>query len=172
MYLSGASYGDWKFDPVVLEARAITVAAGLHHLMEELEADCIAVRGTSGICMAWAMAGRGDHFPTVLMRKEGESSHGARLEGVSGHIHRRVILLDDFIATGGTIAGMARDLWEHAKLMGAKVEVAGLLLHQYADVRYEVAMERRLPVPLPRKLRNFECEGGVFPMYNYEDEWL
>lgn len=171
MYLDGASYGNWKFDPVTLEARVITVAAGVRHLMEELSADCIAVRGTSGICMAWALNGSGCDFPIVLMRKAGESSHGSMFEGRSGHIHRRVIILDDFIASGATVGGMVRDIKAHSKLMGDNVEVVGLLLHQYAEARYESAMRRRMGIPLPAKSRNFVCEDAEFPMYTYEEAW-
>lgn len=172
MYLDGASYGNWKFDSSSLAARVITVGSGVRQLMADLEADCVAVRGTSGVCMAWALAGSGMDFPIMLMRKDGENSHGSKFEGQSGHLYHRVLILDDFIASGATIGGMVRDLAAHAKLMGAQVAVVGLLLHQGADTLYFKAQNRGdNVVPSPIYQREFNCEGGSFPMYSYEEPW-
>lgn len=165
MYLNGAAYGEWKFDPIRLMKRVRTVGADLQVLMAELDADCIAVRGTSGVCMAWALAGAGYDIPTILMRKDGENSHGAKFEGRKGHVHKRVILLDDFTASGWTIAGMAADLESHAIKMNSELEVVGVLFHEYSD-KHAVVQPGQL---VAHKMgREFTCVVGTFPMWEYD----
>lgn len=164
MYLNGAAYGEWKFDPTRLMKRVRTVGADLRVLMAELNADSIAVRGTSGVCMAWALAGSGFNVPTILMRKEGENSHGAKFEGREGHVHRRVLLLDDFTASGATVAGMASDLMDHAKRMGCELEVVGVLFHEYSDKH---AVKRPGQLVAHKAARQFTCGAGTFPMWEY-----
>lgn len=165
MYLSGAAYGEWKFDPTRLMKRVRTVGADLRVLMKRLNADSIAVRGTSGVCMAWALAGSGFNVPTILMRKEGENSHGAKFEGLRGHKHQRVLLLDDFTASGATIAGMASDLLEHAERMGCELEIVGVLFHEYSD-RHEPKKDGRSVVAFKRH-REFQCKETTFPVWEY-----
>lgn len=165
MYLNGAAYGEWKFDPTRLMKRVRTVGADLRVLMERLEADSIAVRGTSGVCMAWALAGAGLNVPTILLRKEGENSHGAKFEGLRGHKYKRVLLLDDFTASGTTIAGMASDLLDHAKRMGDGLEIVGVLFHEYSD-KYSPKEDGRSLVAYQRQ-RPFTCQAGTFPVWEY-----
>ena len=165
MYLNGAAYGEWKFDPIRLMKRVRTVGADLQVLMERLNADSIAVRGTSGVCMAWALAGAGFNVPTILMRKEGENSHGTKFEGRKGHVHQRVLLLDDFTASGATVAGMVSDLLDHAKRMGDGLEIVGVLFHEYSD-KHEVTQPGRLVAH--EMARKFTCGAGTFPMWEYD----
>ena len=98
----GGGYGDWKFQQDRIRAKVGDLIPVLHDLMMEYRCDAIAVTGQSGIVMAGALQFAAD-FPIVTVRKQNEHSHGTRLEGPSGLRIRRVLLLDDFVASGNTV---------------------------------------------------------------------
>lgn len=107
------------------------------YLEDETGADCIMVRGHSGMSIAHAMLMLED-FPLVHLRKSNDNSHGSPLEGTLYHEMRRVLILDDFISSGATIRGMVQDLRELAKSrcnLGEQLpEIVGVLQYKrYMD---------------------------------------
>lgn len=107
------------------------------YLKEELGADCIMVRGHSGMSIAHAMLMLTE-FPLVHLRKSNDNSHGAPLEGTLYHEMRRILILDDFISSGATIRRMVQDLRELAKSRGDSgaqlPEIVGVLQYKrYMD---------------------------------------
>lgn len=120
-------YGDWKFSRKELRKRAEALACSLPAVMAELQADFIAVRGTSGTFIAGALQMYMD-VPVLLMRKRGEASHGCFIEGNDHHLYRRGIVLDDFICTGSTVEGMIDDL----KRDGQPVRLVAIVEHDSA----------------------------------------
>lgn len=103
------------------------------YLKDETGADCIMVRGHSGMSIAHAMLMLSD-FPLVHLRKSNDNSHGSPLEGTLYHNMRRVLILDDFISSGATIRGMVQDLRELAKsrweFYEALPEIVGVLQYK------------------------------------------
>lgn len=72
--------------------------------------DAIACRGSSGMAVAFplsAMLG----IPVVNIRKEKEDSHGKPVEGPDGVIVKRYVIVDDLIASGGTVRAIMDGLW-------------------------------------------------------------
>lgn len=101
-YLSGAGYGDWKYNKAALAERE---ARALHHipwLQQVLGFDAVAVHGTSGIWLAPALVAH--DINVVLVRKSGETQHGNLVEAMMDLDIERVLLLDDFVASGQTVA--------------------------------------------------------------------
>lgn len=61
--------------------------------------------------------------PVVLVRKPGETPHGHEVEGPSSTNIGRVLIVDDFVASGNTIRRMA------GTLTMADIHVVGVLEH-------------------------------------------
>lgn len=74
----------------------------LPEVMLKLGATAIAVRGKSGVSIAHALA-MYLNFDLIIVRKEGESNHGANIErwGTQRQ-NERYIIIDDFVSTGET----------------------------------------------------------------------
>ncbi len=118
----GSGYGDWKFEPHTIRERVGLLAMALPRLMRKLEADAIVMTGQSGIVMGAALQ-MVCELPLVFVRKEKEDSHGSRLEGTNGLIVRRYVILDDFVAGGGTVRSIQAALPD--------AECVGVVEHQY-----------------------------------------
>jgi len=88
------------------------LAECLPKLMEKTGAEAVAVRGTSGYSVAFAMRMLCD-IPFIIARKAGEASHGESISMFHDKGDCRVskyLFLDDCIATGATFAGVHADL--------------------------------------------------------------
>lgn len=95
-------YSHAQYNTTNLRALARMVADALPDAMRRHEADTIVVTGKSGHSIAFAALMLID-FPLVVVRKETDQSHGCTIEGPSGHMVNRYLILDDFVATGATI---------------------------------------------------------------------
>jgi hypothetical protein len=87
------------------------VASELPGFMRSVDATHAVVRGSSGLSVAFGLRMLSD-LRIVVARKPGENSHGDAVSAVgssSEDLHRYVIL-DDFVSSGSTVAGIVRDL--------------------------------------------------------------
>jgi adenine/guanine phosphoribosyltransferase-like PRPP-binding protein len=94
--------------------------------LKKVKFDTIAVRGTSGLLIgpSLAMALNKD---LLIVRKPKESSHSShRIEGIG--TSQKIVLVDDFIASGETIRTMIKTIETHC----ITPEIIGILL--YASV--------------------------------------
>ena len=81
----------------------------LVRLMRETGANCIAVRGTSGLSMAYGMRmldllKNRELLPFVMVRKD-DGHHGGPVESLNFNVQEigGYLILDDFISSGNTI---------------------------------------------------------------------
>lgn len=87
------------------------LARDLPFLMRKVNADAVAVRGTSGYAVAFGMRMVSDiHF--IICRKSGEASHGSQLAVADDRAKSvsRYIIVDDCIDSGSTVRGIMKDL--------------------------------------------------------------
>jgi hypothetical protein len=107
------------------------LAATLPDLMKEEGCDFIAVRGSSGIAFGFALQFLID-VKVVMVRKEDERSHGCKVEGPYGRLHRYLIL-DDLVCSGETVRAIVTAIDNEAR--GGGVSCAGVVCWQYAAQR-------------------------------------
>lgn len=70
-------------------------------------ATCLAVMGSSGLSIG-SMVSYLTHVPMIYVRKDGESMHSSNSVEVLGELtqapgHERILIVDDFLVSGGTI---------------------------------------------------------------------
>lgn len=118
-------YSNWKLDAADMKRRTAMLAKHLPAFMAELDADFVAVRGTSGTFIAGALLATTD-IQVLLMRKPGDNCHGLQLEGNLLHTYKRGIILDDFVSSGATARGML------SELAGMPMKIVGILEHYQA----------------------------------------
>jgi hypothetical protein len=98
--------------------------------------DAIMYRGMSGAGVATTIGYLLDK-PLIMVRKETKSCHSHAL--IEGAIKaNRVIIIDDCISTGNTLATMVRDFFDYCKKEEYETSlkvVAVLLYNDYADYR-------------------------------------
>lgn len=105
-----SSYSGHLFEPKKLRA----VAKQLAKDIDKLQPDAIAVRGKSGIALAFAISMVSD-IPIITVRKPNESSHGTDVEGAALSSTQeegvlRYLIVDDFVASGDTALAIANKL--------------------------------------------------------------
>lgn len=95
------SYTDWKYNPAECQRRIDATIRVLRKLREEGVFTHVVVSGSSGVTMLGALTMAG--FKTVMVRKEGENTHGYQIEPIHLPEMAKWVFLDDFIATGATL---------------------------------------------------------------------
>lgn len=106
-------YSDTQYDNAKLREAAKLVAAKLPLIMRETGAQAVAVTGKSGLSLAFAALMLID-FPLIVVRKRGENSHGANIEGTSGIEVEKYLILDDFVSSGRTVRTIVEELEMYA----------------------------------------------------------
>lgn len=104
------------------ETRKLVIEEALRHL-GRMDFDTIAVRGVSGQAVGTILAYELD-CNLFVIRKFNDDSHNGHHP--AGHLGERVVIVDDFIATGNTM----RQIMEKV----SKSKVAGIYLYN-ADER-------------------------------------
>jgi hypothetical protein len=108
-----------------IQAAAGWVADNSAEVLSRARADGFCVIGTSGVSIAAAAIAVGMNAPVLMARKDSDGDHHGRdLETMGGaaeyyaQMWRRVVFLDDLIATGNTLFSRKRDrrLWRDAVL--------------------------------------------------------
>lgn len=126
-YKSG--YTGWKYDREVFRKVIRYLARDLPGVMQQAGADFIVVQGTSGIFAAAAVQMLID-VPVMMLRKENEDCHASNRTECGEHLHKRGIIIDDFIASGSTMHKIIRQL-------PRSCEVAGIMLYHGVTDGYE-----------------------------------
>ena len=84
--------------------RALWAADAIGKMQAETGATAVVVHGNSGVSCGFAALMLSDlDFNIVLLRKAGDNSHGAPIEGPDGHNLGRYLILDDFVSSGNTL---------------------------------------------------------------------
>ena len=115
--------------------------------------DAIAYRGMSGAGVATTL---GYLFgkPLVLVRKKGVESHSCKIaEGALGA--KRILVVDDCIATGSTLVCMVRDMLNMRKdypFYEGDMNVVAVLLYNDGRSRYDILPEMET---MAEKFTNF-----------------
>jgi orotate phosphoribosyltransferase len=109
-----SGYSDIQFDPVSLRHHAQRLSKVIPFLLKKYDAQAIAVTGKSGLSFAFATLMLID-FPLIVVRKDGESSHGEKIEGTRNVDVTRYLILDDFVASGDTVRNIVKDIEIHFK---------------------------------------------------------
>lgn len=107
------------------------LAEELPDLMHKVGADAIAVRGTSGVSVAFGLRMLSD-IPTIVVKKEGENSHGASVTAVGDDWANvaRYLIVDDFVASGATVHAIRQRM--------GRAECVGVLSYANASVATSV----------------------------------
>lgn len=125
------------------------------------EFDAIAVCGVSGLSIGAILAHLLDKH-LVVVRKDSESSHGGRCEYPDSNL-LRVLIVDDFVSTGGTVYAILNRLKEYEHY--TKMQPVGLYLWNASYYREQdgpAPMECGLKVwnkPVPTPKLSFSLEG-------------
>lgn len=130
-------YSAWKYHPDLISGRLDRVLDTIKLVQERgIHFDSLIVHGTSGIWLAPLLIMKG--YPVVMVRKEGENSHGEPIEGPdTGIDYTRGVFVDDLIASGDTIKRVK-------KLLKNRLQMVAVILHDqpfYPDQR-----EQGIPV--------------------------
>lgn len=107
------------------------LAEELPDLMFKVGADAIAVRGTSGVSVAFGLRMLSD-IQTIVVKKEGENSHGSSVTAVGDDFAdvARYLIVDDFVATGATVHAIRQRM--------GRAECVGVLSYANASVATSV----------------------------------
>lgn len=122
-----AGYSCLGLAPMAYRKAVAQVAKDLPFILEECRADCVVVRGSSGTVFAGALLFAAPSVRIVVARKEGENSHGSQISAAGGDSFRveRYLILDDFVASGGTVRGIIADM--------NPAQCVGIVEYQYAQ---------------------------------------
>ena len=106
------------------ETRSKTVAEAIKTIPKGLEFDAIAVRGISGTLIGAIVADRLSKDFIVVRKKEDGSSHSGE-EATHGYPPNKYLIVDDFIASGYTVAAIYWNMKKHCP----KAECVGVLTY-------------------------------------------
>lgn len=95
------SHARWKYSPTLAKLTAARLADDWDQVSRETGATCVAVQGTSGLCMAILMNTFAE-VPFVFVRKPGDTQNSGSVEGDPNTDVSRYLFLDDLIASGDT----------------------------------------------------------------------
>lgn len=111
-YVSITSYSALGANPADFRTLIRRLSEDLPTIIQMTGAEAVAVRGTSGYSVAFAMRMVSD-IPFIVARKHGENSHGPQLamfnDGRGADISRYIVL-DDLVCTGKTFFLLTEDL--------------------------------------------------------------
>lgn len=115
-------YSEWKYDRGILKKKLNMLLPTIIEVSMETDATSLIVSGTSGVWLGSLLTMQQD-LPVVLVRKDGENSHGSIVEGNTDS--KRGLVIDDFISSGTTINRIARSL----AIWGRGLEIVGVIEH-------------------------------------------
>lgn len=104
-----------------------TIRLGVH--LEKLKPDALAYCGSSGAAFAF-IAGVFHQLPVIVVRKEGERSHGSRVDSNATVPILTYIIVDDFICSGSTVKHIVHEIDAAAeKYKNIRPECQGIFLY-------------------------------------------
>lgn len=110
-----SGYSSVLYEPDKFHKIVDNTVAKIKEIQKEIEFDAIAFTGTSGAALAYPI----QYFtgiPLILVRKDGECSHGQRIESKNDMKIARYLILDDFTRTGNTINSIIKKIEEECSL--------------------------------------------------------
>lgn len=134
MKFSYMGYSSWKYRSEAIQSRLHNILECLEEIYKEIEFDCLVVHGTSGTWLAPLLIMSG--YNVVMVRKDGERSHGSPIEGPGDNMETgpnltRGVFIDDLICSGDTIRRVRELLKEHRK--GDELKLVAIALHDYSE---------------------------------------
>lgn len=123
------------------------VAAMLKKLVKDSEAQAIVVHGSSGLVMGARLLGYDCGAPFIMLRKDGERSHGSKKQWLSEEPRdpyiNRYVWLDDFVSSGSTQSRVERDMSDEGK-----TRMVGRCLYRGAEKAYNEFFHGRYDSPV------------------------
>jgi len=169
VYVGTTDYSSLALTPRRFRELIRIVSAQIPEIMEYTGAEAVAVRGTSGYSMAFAMRMMSD-IPFIIARKSGECSHGDQFSmfnnGGSLRV-RRYIVLDDLICTGATVEALARDL---APAACVGILEYGRMMHQLKDTpecNFQGRTSDFYRKPQAKGTRELGGISGLVPLFSW-----
>jgi hypothetical protein len=146
-----SSYSEWKYDRKALRERVAAIHEAIADpLLVKLTQpfDAIVLTGSSGTWLGSMLACTLD-VPVVLCRKDGERSHGPVFESRDTTRVKRLLLVDDFVATGDTVRRVCTQWTDYAALRAGSDEdeyaIVGVLQHGHLLQRGNLYGEGETP---------------------------
>lgn len=130
MIVDGGGYGDWKYNKGSLKERMDGIKKALKVARADfgLEFDTIALHGTSGTWLGGMLVMAG--YNVIMIRKEGERTHGRSIEGNEDKRVKNIIVIDDFICSGDTLRNVNLLIKKHCERTGdPHPTVVGYIMH-------------------------------------------
>ena len=142
MQLGYTDYSSWKYHPDLISERLNRVLDTIKLVQDRgIHFDCLIVHGTSGTWLAPLLIMKG--YPVVMVRKEGENSHGESIEGPDAGIdYTRGVFVDDLIASGETIRRVKKLLADEDTKN--KLQMVAIILHD--RLFYPDQKEQGIPI--------------------------
>lgn len=101
------------------------------NLKTRLAVDAVAFSGSSGCAIGFHLAVR-HNTPLIYVRKQGEKSHGSKVECSYLRELQNYLIVDDFIDSGSTVQLIATRVKEHAHQQKVPVpRCVGILCYDY-----------------------------------------
>lgn len=116
--IGGNGYNSAMYEPRRFNSLVSALVAIMPAMLKAYGASHIAVQGKSGIAVAFAVAAQVD-IGIIVVRKEGENSHGNKVES-NGKVIKGYMFFDDFISTGATKRRVVWELDLYAELQGVR----------------------------------------------------
>jgi orotate phosphoribosyltransferase len=147
LHITG-SYGWAHMDPKRITRRFQVAVKRMAQVREEHPFDTIVFRGISGAAFGF-VAGVALQTKVVYVRKEGEKSHGYKLECNSNSPIKSYIIVDDFVCSGDTIRAIVEQINKRAKQNEQRPPAcAGVLLYDSQMQNRLFEINSKLKVPL------------------------
>ena len=120
----GSGYGWTGENPRQLREVLIKANNAFVKLQKRLKFDAIAFTGSSGAAIAFPLA-VSHKIPLIYVRKEGEQSHGDKVECNGENSITKYLIVDDFVSSGATVEWIAHQVKRYAK-GSIKPELVGI----------------------------------------------
>lgn len=112
----------------------------INELKKTRKVDALAYTGSSGAAAAYVL-GVALNLPVVYVRKEGEPSHGSKVESNATKSIKNYLIIDDFICSGTTVKNIVSGIANYAKETRVKEPTCvGVFLYQDDTNRKSVAI--------------------------------
>jgi orotate phosphoribosyltransferase len=122
--LAYSGYGDWKYERYKLNRKIEQMKRLVPMLMARHHCDGVVLHGSSGVWMGAALVMNSvlpEGTGLFLVRKPGEQSHGDIVEGDGKTECTKLLMIDDFVSTGASVARV-QDLIIDNKVRPAYIE--------------------------------------------------
>jgi len=136
-------------DPIIFRAVVRTMVEKIRVLKKRTRIDAIAFSGTSGAAVGYPL-GYSLGIPLLCVRKQGDKTHSPYTtvegnfrsrDGRSGRKTMNYIIVDDFVASGATIARIRRLVDHEAKMLDVEAKMLCVFCYDSSDNRFGMGKE-------------------------------